>query len=285
MKAPFKKAVVDYFLKDYQVGRTPNPCVECNRSIKFGDFFKKVKAMGADYVATGHYVRLWREIRNLKSETLNVKLLKGKDKKKDQSYFLYTLTQNQLKYCLFPIGEYTKQKVREIAKKYSLPVFNKKDSQEVCFVGDGVENFLKRWLKMKKGKIIELETKKVLGEHQGLPLYTIGQRKGLGFGGGPYYVIKIDVRNNVLFVSKNEKEIFGKELKLKKINFIAGTPKFPLKVKTKIRYGHKAADATLVKEKNVYKIIFDKPQRAITPGQSAVFYRGEEVVGGGVICV
>jgi len=276
MKAPFKKTVVDYFLDEYKKGRTPNPCVECNRFIKFGEFLKKAKAMGADYIATGHYTRI-------KNKELRIKLLKGKDADKDQSYFLYTLTKDQLKHCLFPIGEYAKPKVRTMAKKLGLSIHNKKDSQEVCFIGDNLENFLKKWLKLKSGKIIELETKKILGEHRGLSLYTIGQRKGLGFSGGPYYVAKIDIKSNTLIVSKNEKEIFGKELKLKKVNFISDAPEFPLKVKTKIRYGHKGADSVLTKENNIYKIIFDKPQRAITSGQSAVFYKGEEVIGGGII--
>lgn len=276
MKTPFKKTVVDYFLEEYKSGRTPNPCVECNRFIKFGELFEKAKAVGAEYVATGHYARI-------KNQELRIKLLRGRDQNKDQTYFLYTLTQKQLKYCLFPIGEYTKAKVRVMAKKFGLPIFDKKDSQEVCFVGNSLESFLKRWLKMKKGKIIELETKKALGEHQGLPLYTIGQRKGLGLSGGPYYVVKVDTKSNSLSVSKNEKNIFSKELKLKKINFIAGAPKLPLRIKTKIRYRHKEADSTLIKEKNNYKIIFNKPQRAITSGQSAVFYGGDEVVGGGII--
>lgn len=275
LKIPFKEYVVDYFLKEYASGKTPNPCIECNRFVKFSDFSKYAKAIKAKYIATGHYARKVK----YKGE---YKLLKGKDKNKDQSYFLYTLKQKQLESILFPVGGYNKSEIRKIAKKYNLPVFDKKDSQEVCFVGNNIESFLKKWLKMKEGDIVELETKKVLGKHKGLPLYTIGQRKGLSFGGGPYYVVKLDTKKNRLFVTKNEKELLGKELKLKKVNFLA-KPKFPLKAVTKIRYGHKGASSTLRKEKNSYKIVFNKPQRAITPGQSAVFYQNDTVIGGGII--
>src|SRR3989339_844593 len=200
-------------------------------------------------------------------------------KKTVVDYFL-----EKFKHILFPLGDYTKPKVRAMAKKFGLPVHSKKDSQEVCFVNDGLENFLSKWLKIKKGVIIEIETGKKLGEHRGLSLYTKGQRKGLGLGGGPFYVVKTDTRKNILYVSTDEKKILSKELNLKKIDFISGfLPKLPLKIKVKIRYRHIEAPAILRKEKNNYKIIFNKPQRAITSGQSAVFYKGDEVLGGGVI--
>lgn len=278
MKVPFKKLVVDYFLKEYQAGRTPNPCVECNRFIKFGELLRKAKAMGAEYVATGHYARV-----------SGVKLLKGKDSEKDQSYFLYTLTQDKLKQILFPVGDYKKPKVREMAKKFCLPVHAKKDSQEVCFVGVSLKNFLKKYLKVKSGKIVEIENGKVLGKHEGLPLYTVGQRKGLKLGGGPWYVVKIDIKKNVLYVSRDQKKLLSKELTAEKVNWISGgAPKLPLHVNAKIRYKHKEASCVIKKIGNsrlqpAYKIIFDKPQRAITAGQSVVFYRGDEVLGGGVI--
>jgi len=284
MKVPFKKLVVDYFLKEYQAGRTPNPCVECNRFIKFGELLRKAKAMGVDYVATGHYVRLRQEARSRKQEDGSWKLLKGKDSEKDQSYFLYTLTQDKLKQVLFPVGDYTKPRVREMAKKFGLPVHAKKDSQEVCFVGASLKNFLKKYLKVKDGRIVELESGKNLGEHDGLPFYTIGQRKGLKLGGGPWYVAKIDTRKNVLYVSRDQKKLLSQELTAGKVNWVSGgAPKFPLRAKVKIRYKHKEALAVIKKIKNNYKIIFDKPQRAVTAGQSAVFYRGDEVLGGGVI--
>lgn len=273
MKVPFKKLVVDYFLKEYQAGRTPNPCVECNRFIKFGELLNKARAMGADFVATGHYAR-----------AENRKLLKGKDLGKDQSYFLYTLTQDKLKQILFPVGEYSKPRVRAMAKKFGLPVHTKKDSQEVCFVGASLKNFLKKYLKVREGKIVELESGKILGEHDGLPFYTIGQRRGLQLGGGPWYVVKIDVKKNILYVSRDEKKLLSKELVVKKVSWISGVvPKLPLRVVVKIRYKHQGAPAVIKKIKNNYKIIFSKPQRAVTAGQSVVFYRGEEILGGGII--
>lgn len=277
MKVPFKKLVVDYFLKEYQAGRTPNPCVECNRFIKFGELLRKARAMGAAYVATGHYARVV-------ADKGGDKLLKGKDSEKDQSYFLYTLTQDKLKQILFPVGGYNKPKVREMAKKFGLPVHAKKDSQEVCFVGASLKNFLKKYLKVKSGKIVEMESGKILGKHDGLPFYTIGQRKGLSLGGGPWYVVKIDTRKNVLYVSRDQKKLLSKELTVGKVSWIAGrAPKLPIRVKARIRYKHQEASCLIKKIKNNFKIIFDKPQRAVTAGQSVVFYKGDEVLGGGVI--
>ncbi len=293
LKIPFKKWVVDYFLKEYKAGRTPNPCVECNRFIKFGELLRKAKAMGSDYVATGHYARISREIPNSKFQIPKLKLLKGRDSGKDQSYFLYTLTQEKLKHVLFPVGNYTKSQVRQTAKKWKLPVYAKRDSQEICFVSKRLQDFLKRWLKIKSGGIVEIETGKILGKHNGLPFYTIGQRKGLGLGSGPWYVVAIDAKSNILFVSRDEKKLLSKELLVTKLNWVSGSePKLPIHVMARIRYKHKEASCRVesVKDvlkrgryKNVYKVIFDKPQRAITPGQSVVFYRGEEVLGGGII--
>lgn len=273
MKLPFKKLVVDYFLKEYQSGRTPNPCIECNRFIKFGELLRKAKALGADYVATGHYVKVSGK-----------KLLKGKDKEKDQSYFLYTLAQDKLKHIFFPVGDYVKPRVRQMAKKFVLPVHAKKDSQEVCFVGASLKNFLKKYLRVKSGKIIELESGNILGKHDGLPLYTIGQRKGLKLGGGPWYVVQINTKKNILLVSRDEKKLLSKELIMEKVSWVSGiTPKLSFRVKVKIRYKHKEVPCVIKKTKNNYKIIFSKPQRAVTPGQSAVFYHGDEVLGGGII--
>lgn len=278
MKVPFKKLVVDYFLKEYKAGRTPNPCVECNRFIKFGELVKRARAMGASYLATGHYARV-----------NNGKLLKGKDSEKDQSYFLYTLTQEKLNQVLFPVGDYTKPKVRAMAKKFGLPVHAKKDSQEVCFVGVSLKSFLKKYLKVKDGKIVEIETSKVLGKHDGLPFYTVGQRKGMHLGAGPWYVVKMDSKKNILYVSRDQKKILAKEFVAEKVSWIrSGAPKLPLRAKIKIRYKHKEASGVITKIRNsglqsAYKIIFAKPQRAVTAGQSAVFYKGDEVFGGGII--
>lgn len=279
----FKKTVVDYFIKEYESGRTPNPCVRCNQFIKFDWLIKKAKALGADYVATGHYVRLRRKI-------INYKLLKAIDKKKDQSYFLWTLTQKQLKYLLFPIGSYTKKQVRLLAQKFKLPSAVKKESQGICFIPDrNIPLFLKRYAKKltKPGKIVDKDGN-ILGRHKGLIFYTIGQRKRLGLGGQPQplYVLKLDIKKNQLVVGP-DKELYQKELFAENINWIASKFKLPssgLKLEAKIRYGHKAEPVIVYPySQNKVKIVFQKPVRAITPGQSIVFYRKNELLGGGVI--
>lgn len=264
----FKKKVVDYFLKNYKLGLTPNPCVVCNKEIKFNLLFKKLKT---DYIATGHYVR-----------RKGNKLLRGKDKEKDQSYFLWKINQKILKHTLFPVGDYTKTEVRKLAKKFKLPILDIPESQEICFVQTTINDFLKRHLKPKPGKIVDVEGK-TIGQHQGLHFYTIGQRKGIELPKGPFYVLDKDIKRNLLIVTQNEKDLYKKGLIVKSINWI-GAPKLPLKVMAKIRYRHKAAAATISKQKNNrIKVIFSKPQRAITPGQSVVFYKKQEVLGGGII--
>lgn len=280
MKIPFKEKIVDDFVCSYKAGRTPNPCVLCNKHIKFGEFIKKAKLLGADYVATGHYAR----IRKLKDE---FQLLKGKDKEKDQSYFLHKLNQKQLSQILFPLGNYTKDQTRKLAKKYKLSVQSKKESQEVCFIPDGdIKKFLSRNLELRDGDIKDLKTKEVLGRHLGLPVYTIGQRKRIGLPGGPWYVVKLDKRNNVLWASKDEKDIMAKELKVHNFHWISGQKlKLPIKVKAQIRYRSKAEIATIKVEKTQNTIIvqFNKPQRAITPGQYFVAWKGQVCLGGGQI--
>ncbi len=264
----FKKRIVDYFLAEYRFGRTPNPCVVCNREIKFGLLLEKALAFNAVFVATGHYARLQKG-----------KLLKGKDKDKDQSYFLWQLTQKQLKHVLFPNGHYTKPEVRKLAKEFKLPVFEIPESQEVCFVQKTTEQFLSRYIKKKPGSIINAKGK-VLGQHQGLSFYTIGQRKGIGLAGGPFWVLDKDLKKNLLIVTKKEKDLLRKELTFKNVNWISGkAPKLPLKVKAKIRYRSALSPATVYRN----KVIFNRPQRAITPGQSVVFYKGEELLGGAII--
>jgi len=280
----FKKRIVDYFLKESKAGRTPNPCVVCNEKIKFGLLLKKASTSGADYVATGHYARK-QDTKDEKKE-IKCKLLKGKDKTKDQSYFLWQLTQKQLKKILFPVGGYTKTKVRALAKKLKLPAFDIPESMEICFISTTLDDFLKKYLKVKPGKMVDAEGK-VVGEHQGLWFYTIGQRKGIKLPAGPYYVLDKDLKRNLLMVTKKEKDLYKKELKAKNVNWISGKePKLPLKVKAKIRYRHKAAFGVITKnlKRKTHNLKFDKPQRAITPGQSVVFYKGEELLGGGVIC-
>jgi len=236
LRKEFKKRVMDYFLREYEQGRTPNPCVVCNKEIKFNYLFK----LKADFFATGHYVKI-----------KNGRLFIARDKNKDQSYFLWKLNQNQLKRVLFPVGDYTKPEVRILAKKFKLPTAETPESQDICFN---------------------------LPSH--MKFYTIGQRKGLGLAGGPFWVLGRDAKKN-LVLTKNEKDLYQRELFFHDANWLSGeSPKLPLKVMAKIRSRHEAAPGVL---KNDNQFIFNKPQRAITPGQSVVFYKGEELLGGGII--
>jgi tRNA-specific 2-thiouridylase len=267
----FKKIIIDYFIGEYKKGKTPNPCVLCNKEIKFGLFLKEALKMKPDFVSTGHYVRI------LKKDNL-FHLYSPKDIKKDQSYFLWKLNQSQLKKIIFPLGDYEKEEIKEIAKKNKLSSFDFKESQETCFAKEANDIFLRKNIKNKKGDIVNKKGE-ILGVHDGIFFYTIGQRKGIGLSGGPYWVIDKNIKNNELIVSKKEKDLFKKEVIFKKSNWIIGLPNFPIRVKAKIRYGHKPAYGIL--DKN--KIIFDKVQKSITKGQSIVFYKGKEMIGGGII--
>jgi len=305
----FKKRIVDYFLEEHKKGNTPNPCVVCNKEIKFGLLLEKALSLGADFVATGHYARKVQgskcKMQNNNSKFKIFRLLRAKDKNKDQSYFLWMLNQEQLKRILFPIGDYKREEVEKLARKFKLPVLKAKKSVEICFIQTTISDFLKEYLKEKPGLIVEKisvnrdkkhSNFKILGKHRGLWFYTIGQRKGIGLSGGPYWVLDKDVKNNLLIVTKNEKDLLKKELICKNVNWISGKePKLPLEIKAKIRYKTEFAKAIIyptfshlrecanIKDK-VYRVIFEKPQRAITPGQSVVFYKGQEVLGGGIIC-
>jgi tRNA-uridine 2-sulfurtransferase len=275
----FKKLIVDEFLKEHKSGRTPNPCVACNKFIKFDLLLKYAKTVfGADYLATGHYVKLTHN----KS---GYKLSRPKDKAKDQTYFLYNLKQEQLKHLLFPLAGYQKEQVRDLAKKLKLAVHAKKDSQEICFVGASREDFLKRYLKLKPGKIVDTKGDE-LGIHRGLPLYTVGQRTGLGLSGGPWYVAQINLKENKLIVTKNAKDklLGNKEIKCEKISWINSEPqKFPTKCSAQIRYRSKAELCRIEKNGKSFKVIFTKPQHAPAIGQSIVFYEKNQLLGGGVI--
>jgi len=276
----FKKRVVDYFLNENKKGLTPNPCVVCNKEIKFGLLLERALKLKADYIASGHYARLGKD-----RPRQTYKLHKGRDKEKDQSYFLWKLNQKQLKHILFPVGKLTRKEVEKLARKFKLPFSGVKKSQEICFIKTTIEDFLKRYLKTKPGHIIGANGK-ILGEHEGLYFYTIGQRKGIGLPAGPYYVLGKDMKKNILIVDKNEKNLYKEELAVRNANWISGNkPKFPLKVTAKIRYRHKAVLAIVIKGANpgTLRLKFKKPQRAVTPGQSAVFYKGQELLGGGVI--
>ncbi|QQG52891.1 MAG: tRNA 2-thiouridine(34) synthase MnmA [Candidatus Falkowbacteria bacterium] len=279
--APFKKAVVDKFLDEYAAGRTPNPCVVCNKQIKIGRLLKYARRLGYDYVATGHYL-------NIKKVGKSYQLFKAKDKLKDQTYFLYTFSQDELAHLLFPLGGYKKPQVRKLAAKHGLMVESKAESQDICFLSGPHNDFLKKYLKLTPGPIKLLETGKEIGTHQGLPLYTIGQRRGIEIGGtGPYYAAKLDYRHNILYVVKewNQEVLYKKELVAKKVNWLSGVaPKKTLKCQAVIRYGHKAVACEVsLKNEREYLVKFARPQRAITGGQSVVFYDKERVLGGGII--
>jgi len=288
----FKKKVIDYFIEEYRRGRTPNPCIECNRFIKFKFLLDEMVKLNAQYIATGHYAKT----KLVNSKQICYSLITAKDKSKGQSYFLWTLTQKQLKKVLFPIGDYTKKEVREMAKRWNLPVFGEKESQEICFIPhSNTRRFLESRIRAGKGPIITIKGKKV-GEHKGLVFYTIGQRKGIGVGGiGPFYVVDKNFKDNVLIVAESDyvPELYKREMIIEKANWISGkNPKLPLKCRVKIRYLAKAASCVVYKapvnrvseQKTKYKIQFSAPQRAITSGQSAVFYLRNEVLGGGIIC-
>lgn len=266
----YEREVGRYMIDSYKKGITPNPDVMCNKIIKFGLFFNKAIKSGADFIATGHYAK-----------TNNAKLFKAKDKNKDQTYFLWTLSERQLEKTLFPVGGLVKPEVRELAKKFKLHVASKKDSQGVCFIGPlDMKNFLKSYIRPKKGKILSLKGE-IIGEHDGVFYYTIGQRHGLGItaGHGPYFVVKKNTEKNVIYVGK-EKDLYTKKTKIKNIHWIEKPAKFPVLVDARIRYRAPLAKAKLSKTGD---LAFTKPQRAIAPGQSAVFYRGNAVLGGGVI--
>lgn len=292
----FRRFVVDYYIKEYSSCQTPNPCIICNKFIKFDFLLKKALALGADYLATGHYVRLHQKSNILTPKTYS--LLVGIDKQKDQSYFLWTLTQEQLKHLLFPIGDYTKEEVREMARRWELPTAERVESQGLCFIGYwNNQEFLSKFITPKPGPIKDLKGN-IIGEHIGLPFYTIGQRRGLinlKFKNydlvkkgeiPPLYVVKLDVKNNALIVGE-EKDLYQKELIAEELNWIQPVirgQKTVIRCQAKIRYGHPSVPChvSLIANQRA-KVVFDKPVRAITPGQSIVFYDDEEVLGGGII--
>lgn len=281
-KGAFRKYVVDPFCEEYLSGRTPNPCVVCNTEIKFRLMLRRARALGADHIATGHYSRVRRD-----QETGRYLLLKGRDFRKDQSYFLYGLTQSQLSHALFPLGDLTKSKVREIAAGLGLRIADKPESQEVCFVRETDYRALLRRIapdRLRPGPIVDVNGN-ILGAHEGIADYTIGQRRGLGIAHPrPLYVVGFDVGRNAVIVGTSER-VWEKEMTVEDVNWIAvNRLSAPMRAKTRIRYKHEASDAELSPLENGSVLVrFDRPQRAITPGQSAVFYDGDVVVGGGII--
>ncbi len=329
----YKEKVVEYMVDGYRAGLTPNPDVMCNREIKFGLFLEKALEMGADYIATGHYVRL-TEKENVFSSTRFARpatrslvlaeqpsnrgttdharsaagvsekhifsLLEAKDKNKDQSYFLWTLAQEQLRHCLFPIGDYVKPEVREIARKAGLPTAEKKDSQGICFLGRvPLGDFLKEYIKPKNGPIVTTNGEKV-GEHEGIFFYTVGQRHGIGVGGGePYYIAEKNPKTNTLVVAQGNDNpaLFKKEIEIADIHFINSEHSdipwnVGMSAMARVRYRQPLAPATLCRLPAAnYKLVFKKPVKFIASGQSAVFYetgwlaglRGRALLGGGII--
>ena len=266
----YENQVGKYMIDSYKKGITPNPDVMCNKIIKFGLFFDKAVKEGADFVATGHYAQIKNE-----------KLLKAVDKNKDQTYFLYEIKKNQLDKILFPVGNLEKPEVRKLAKKFVLDNAQKKDSQGVCFVGEfNMKEFLKQYIKPKTGKILDLNGNYV-GNHDGVYYYTIGQRHGLNItnGHGPYFVVKKDLKKNIIYVGA-EKDLQTKKAKITKINWINKPENFPAVLDVRSRYRAPLKKAKLDKNGN---LTFHKSERAITSGQSAVFYKGSQMLGGGVI--
>lgn len=306
LSAEFEEKVVNYFKNEYKVSRTPNPCVFCNPKIKFGALFDYVIASGVDYFATGHYVRknkinsldleesleseiLYKQFKNINEELELV--YKGRDRKKDQSYFLYRLNRKQLRRTLFPVGGLTKKEVRVIAKKYNLPISEKDESQDICFLKNrDWQSFLSKYLEIEKGNIIDIETGKVLGEHKGSIFYTIGQREGLEIGGSekPYYVVRKDTDLNILYVAKGKKNkyLFKKKVRFSDAKFFVKFKNFLMEIKlsASIRYHHGPCEGVMkLIDNKEGEFNFLESQRAVTPGQSIVFYTKNICLGGGII--
>ncbi|WAW14045.1 tRNA 2-thiouridine(34) synthase MnmA [Peptostreptococcus equinus] len=280
----FKNKVIKNFVREYEMGRTPNPCVFCNKNIKFGDLFKKADELNCKYISTGHYALCLKN-----EETGRYEIHRADNDHKDQTYVLYNLTQDKLARTLFPIGHYDKPRIREIAKEIGLEVHNKPDSQDICFIPDqDYERFLreKTNIKSDKGHFVDSEGND-LGEHKGIISYTIGQRKGLGVTfGKPKYVIDINGKDNTIVLGDNE-DLFKNELEASNVNFIPFSideVKDKIVYDAKIRYSAKPARVTITNlGDDKINVVFDEPQRAITKGQSIVFYDGDILVGGGII--
>ncbi len=277
--------VFEHFLAEYKAGRTPNPDILCNKEIKFKAFLEYAQALGADYIATGHYTRR-------SADTDCAQLLKGLDPNKDQSYFLHAVNGKQIAKTLFPVGELPKPEVRRIAQEQGLATYDKKDSTGICFIGERrFKDFLQQYLPAQKGTIVTDEGK-VIGEHQGLMYYTIGQRQGIGIGGvknsaeAPWFVVSKDLVNNRLVIGQGHEHplMMSRSLYSQKLDWVAGEcPTLPLRCKAKTRYRQPDQDCVIYSEGKGIRVIFDEPQRAVTAGQSAVFYSGDVCLGGGVI--
>jgi tRNA-specific 2-thiouridylase len=284
----FERDVVKPFVASYLEGETPIPCVACNSRLKFASLVRLAESLGCDKVATGHYARVLFD-----EETRRYSLLRGRDQKKDQSYFLWELTQEQLARALFPLGEMSKPEAREAARASHLPVAEKAESQEICFVPDGdYAGFIDRYLEAEgetdrlpgEGEIVNARGE-ILGRHQGIHRYTVGQRRGLGIAGErPLYVLSVDAEHNRVIIGEQD-ELLSSEFTAAGVNWIAfDDPSSPVRAEVRVRYRHTPAPATITPLANGrVHVRFDQPQRAITPGQATVFYRADEVLGGGWI--
>lgn len=282
----YKEEVVDYMLKEYSEGRVPNPDVFCNKYVKFGIFLSKAKEMGADFVATGHYAQVFEK-------NGFFELHESVDKNKDQSYFLYTLNQDQLKYSLFPVGHLTKTEVRKLAEKFDLPTATKKDSQGLCFIGKiDMKDFLSHYIKTEQGSVLNTKGE-VVGVHPGAIYFAVGQRHGFDItkktSDDPrYFVISKNMKANTITVankiSEHEQVYSRKEIFIKSLHFISGVePSFPYKTSVRIRYRQDKQNCVIEKHQDGFKVIFEKHQDAISVGQSAVFYDEDVCLGGGII--
>ena len=276
----FEEKVIDYFCAEYAAGRTPNPCIACNQYVKFGALLKKARELDADFLATGHYAR-----RDEDAATGRHLLRKAQDISKDQTYALYTASQDELGALLFPLGDMTKVEVRAVARRLNLVVADKPESQEICFVDEDYRPFLEARAPgvFAPGDIVD-RSGRVLGHHKGLPYYTIGQRRGLGITSPrPLYVLELDTVDNRVVVGEWE-EAYSQGLEATDLNFIPfDAPSAPIGVEAKVRYRAEPSPATLYPPDSSARLIFDQPERAVTPGQAVVFYDGDLVVGGGTI--
>lgn len=273
----FAREVIADFCREYSLGRTPNPCIRCNQYIKFDALLKKVEELGSSFIATGHYARI-------EQSADGYRLLKATDPAKDQSYFLYTLGQNQLQRLLLPVGHLHKTEVRRLSAEIGLPTAAKSESQDICFIpGNDYREFIARRISVESGEIVDTRGK-VLGQHGGLARYTVGQRQGLGLTSTErLYVLRLDAADNRLVVGTPD-QLFSNRLFAGKLSWVSGqAPEEPINITAKIRYRSPEAAAELQLNDGVAEVSFQQPQRAITPGQAIVFYQGDTVLGGGII--
>jgi tRNA-specific 2-thiouridylase len=281
----FEKKVVQYFVSTYFKGKTPNPCIICNKEIKFGELLKTAQKMGADFLATGHYANIVNPIASPEKKNCRCYLEKGIDPLKDQSYFLSRLSSDQLEKIIFPLAHMTKANVKQLARSKNLAPGFPSESQDICFIHDNnFPNFIlqKKRIGPQPGNIVDMN-KKIVGRHKGLHKFTIGQRRGIDCPAKePYYVKKIDVKNNILEVCF-KRDLSKKILKIAQINWNYSNLNNITNIMTKIRYNHKGALSTLFLKGSYGEVVFDEPQNAITPGQTAVFYKDKRVLGAGII--